>query len=143
VPDEVTLRQHLEAIIASNDARYEQRFKAQETAVAAAFAAQEKAIAAALSAVKEATERLASAFEVRMANTNEWRGTVESRDRLFMPRAEAEAIINSVKSQLDALTLAFREQRSNSSGMNSGWSLAIAVVGFVALLVGIFLRWKP
>ena len=109
----------------------------------AAFAAQEKAIAAALAAVKEATERFAAAFESRMANTNEWRQSVDDKDRLFMPRKEAEAISEALKEKIDTLTLSFREQRSNSSGVSVGWAMAVGVVGLIGIIVSIvsfFLR---
>ena len=130
-------------LIAAADLRYEQRFRAQETAMGAAFAAQEKAIAAALAAVKEATERFAAAFESRMANTNEWRQSVDDKDRLFMPRKEAEAISEALKEKIDTLTLSFREQRSNSSGVSAGWAMAVGVVGLIGIIVSIvsfFLR---
>ncbi len=130
-------------LIAAADLRYEQRFRAQETAMGAAFAAQEKAIAAALAAVKEATERSAAAFESRMANTNEWRQSVDDKDRLFMPRKEAEAISEALKEKVDAMTVSFREQRSNSSGVSAGWAMAVGVVGLIGIIVSIvsfFLR---
>jgi glutamine phosphoribosylpyrophosphate amidotransferase len=130
-------------LIAAADLRYEQRFRAQETAMGAAFAAQEKAIAAALAAVKEATERFAAAFESRMANTNEWRQSVDDKDRLFMPRKEAEAITEALKEKVDTMTVSFREQRSNSSGVSAGWAMAVGVVGLIGIIVSIvsfFLR---
>ena len=129
-------------LIAAADLRYEQRFRAQETATAA-FVAQEKAIAAALAAVKEATERSAAAFESRMANTNEWRQSVDDKDRLFMPRKEAEAISEALKEKVETMTVSFREQRSNSSGVSVGWAMAVGVVGLIGIIVSVvsfFLR---
>lgn len=128
---------HLREMIAESDRRYEQRFRAQETAIASALLAQEKAVAAALTAVKEATDRFAEAFETRMANTNEWRQTVENKDRTLMPRSEAEAVANGIKEKLETLSLSFREQRANGSGMASGWSMAIAAVGLITFVMGL------
>ena len=145
-----TLRDHFLTLIGANDRRYGDEAKSIRDLIAAAdlryeqrFRAQETAVITALAAVKEATERFAAAFESRMANTNEWRQSVDDKDRLFMPRKEAEAISEALKEKIDTLTLSFREQRSNSSGVSAGWAMAVGVVGLIGIIVSVvsfFLR---
>jgi hypothetical protein len=144
------LRDHFLALIGANDRRYGDEAGSIRDLIAAAdlryeqrFLAQEKALGIALAAVKDATERSAAAFESRMANTNEWRQSVDDRDRLFMPRQEAEAITEALKEKVDTMTVSFREQRSNSSGVSAGRAMAVAVVGLIGIVVSIvsfFLR---
>jgi len=88
------------ALLEETDKRYEQRFKAQETATDKAFIAQEKAIQAALTAAKEAVIKAETAVEKRFDNTNEWRSTMQDRDRNQMPRVEIEQRIEALASSI-------------------------------------------
>ena len=79
------------------------RFDAQEKAVAAALAAQERAVAAALAAAKEAVSKAESATERRFENSNEWRNTVETLQRTYMPRTESMHMHTATGEKIDAL----------------------------------------
>jgi hypothetical protein len=54
-----------------------------------------------------------------------------------MPRKEAEAITEALKEKVDTMTVSFREQRSNSSGVSAGWAMAVGVVGLIGIIVSI------
>jgi len=79
------------------------RFGAQEKAVAAALAAQEKAVAAALAAAKEAVTKAETATERRFENSNEWRNTVETLQRTYMPRTESTQSNAALTEKIEAL----------------------------------------
>jgi hypothetical protein len=79
------------------------RFETQDRAVAAALAAQEKAVAAALAAAKEAVTKAENATERRFENSNEWRNTVETLQRTYMPRTEAVQVSSSMTEKIEAL----------------------------------------
>jgi hypothetical protein len=124
-------------LIVAADLRYEQRFRAQETSRTELASLQDKAVAAALAAAKEAVNKAETAIERRLENTNEWRETFSDRDRMLMPRGEAEVALAGLREKIDALTISHREHKSNEAGTAAGWSKAIGVVGLVALIVSI------
>lgn len=90
--DQIALREYVDV-----------RFSAQEQAVAAALAAQEKAVAAALAAAKEAVIKAENATERRFENSNEWRNTVETLQRTYMPRTESVQAIASLTEKIESL----------------------------------------
>jgi hypothetical protein len=53
------------------------------------FDAQQEAVHAALTSAKEAVVKAEMATERRFENSNEWRNTVETLQRTYMPRTEA------------------------------------------------------
>jgi hypothetical protein len=99
-----TLAAHLISVVSSLlseiDKRYEQRFKAQETAVDKAFIAQEKSIQVALSSAEKAVTKAEIAVEKRFDNTNEWRAAMQDRDRNQMPRVEIEQRLDSLANSI-------------------------------------------
>jgi len=114
-----TLKEHLSAVIASNDRRYTERFDAQESA---SKYAQEKA--------------------------NEFRGSLDDVGKRQMPRVEAEQLIRSttdrwsaqlgsVNEKVDALQARMDRNDGRSGGINAGWLILVAAVGLVATVIGI------
>jgi hypothetical protein len=141
----VAIRELIEAA----DKRYEQRFKAEESASIAMLAAQERAILAAVANVKEDAQKTASAIEKRLENTNEWRESFSDRDRLLMPRKEAELAISAVSAQISQMMESLREQRvaaaltstardSKATGIHDGWGYAAGIIGLVLTVMSIF-----
>jgi len=90
--DDIRLREYVDV-----------RFDAAAQAVAAALAAQEKAVAAALAAAKEAVIKAETATERRFENSNEWRSTVETLQRTYMPRTESIQMHGATTEKIDAL----------------------------------------
>lgn len=67
----------------------------------AALAAAEKAVAAALSAADRAVLKAEMATEKRFENSNEWRNTVETLQRTYMPRTEFEQTVRTFSDKQD------------------------------------------
>lgn len=114
------------------------RFEAQEKAVAAALAAQEKAVAAALTAADRAVLKAETATEKRFENSNEWRATVETLQRTYMPRTEFEQVMKGQTEKIDALTTRINARDDRGKGMGEVVSTIISVVALAAALVAIF-----
>lgn len=108
-----TLKEHLEALIASNDKRYQQRFDAQESANAYA---QEK--------------------------SNEFRGALDDIGKHQMPRTEAEALIKSVEGKIDAIASRLDRTEGRSGGLDAGWKILIGAIALAASLVTIVVLLK-
>jgi chromosome segregation ATPase len=116
-----TLKEHLDALIGTNDRRYEQRFAAQDQAVTAALAAQEKAVAAALAAQEKATaaafasseraidkaENAQTEYNVR---SNEFRGQLDDQAKLLLPRSEFDRSLADVVGKVEQLRSSFDER---------------------------------
>jgi hypothetical protein len=67
------------------------------------FEAQGKAVDAALAAAKEAVIKAETSTEKRFENSNEWRNTVESLQRTYMPRTESEQQARTNAEKIEAL----------------------------------------
>ncbi len=92
-------------IEAERDKRLDERFRAQETALAAALAERDRGLTAALTAAKEAVAKAEAANEKRFESANEWRGQSADRERSqqeqmgafaasLLPRETFEAFLN-------------------------------------------------
>jgi phage-related tail protein len=113
------------------------RFEAQDKAVAAALAAQEKAVTAALAAADRAVSKAEMASERRFESMNEFRGALADSARLLMPRAEAEQTFRAMAEKIDDVTKQVKARDDRSRGLGQGWAILIAAVGVVATIVGL------
>jgi hypothetical protein len=113
------LKEHLETLMRERDIRYEQRFNAQEAATAE---------------VKSTTDQ-------RFAAVNEFRGAMSDRDRLFMPRAEAEQRINQTDAKVTAMEERVNLAVGRSTGVNTSWGVAAGLVGLVLTAAAIMIRF--
>lgn len=126
---------HLKELLNAADKRYEQRFNAQETAVAAGLNAQEKAIAAALSAAKEAVTKAEIAAEKRLDSVNEFRGQLRDQQATFISKAEAEQRLLALSEKLNSLQQRVDKNEGKNSGFSEGWGY---VIGAIGLALGVF-----
>lgn len=142
-----TLYVHLTALIASNDARYLERFISMDARFHAALEANRQA----LYITAESAEKW------RMA-ANEWRGAMDDRERGLMPRSLAEQHYNTLNDKIgDLLTRiegtieplrkdiqTIREQQSQQRGSATTaaaiFAGAIAVLGLIITVV--FKLWN-
>lgn len=96
------LREYFERLLAEKDRQYAQRFEAQEKAVvtaqesaraevAAALAAQKELASVVTAAQKELAAALAAFMQEWKLGANEWRGSMNDRERIF---ATKEALAN-------------------------------------------------
>ena len=118
------VRDHLIAIIAAADKRYEDKFAASDKAVLSALAAQEKAVNAALAAAEKAVAVAERNAEEWRKGANEWRGSMMDRESKFAMRSD----YTSLKERMD-------RSEGGSKGMKDlwGWVIAAITVG-VALI---------
>jgi chromosome segregation ATPase len=134
----VSLRDHILARLEEMNLRYDDRFEAQE-----------KAVASALAAAKEAVNKAESATERRLEGLNELRKVVQDISSLQMPRAEAEQRIQQLVEKVDELKrdsarrggrdtehLEVRAQSNWSTGLlvTAGLSLLAAAIAIVIAL---------
>lgn len=109
--------EHLKALLAEMDLRYQQRFDAQTTAINAALLAAEKAVTKAEIAADKRFELL---NELRMGVAT--KSDYEAQEKL----------IAALSSRLD-------KQEGKSIGLSSGWGYLIGAIGLVSGLIGIFI----
>jgi hypothetical protein len=84
---------------------------------------------------QEAVKVLASNFESRMANTNEWRGAVDDQQKNLANKQDTER-------RLKALEDAQLANASKSIGVGQLWATAAAVVVAVAAIMAIIFNFK-
>jgi hypothetical protein len=143
----IPLQEHLEKIEAERerlhtlldadrDLRYQQRFAAQNEAVAAAMAAAEKAIAAALTAAEKAVIKAETATERRFESVNEFRQTLQDVSNLQIPRAEYSAGQANLLEKIEGLSQSRDRSQGRSSGISASVSVVIAALAILATLAG-------
>lgn len=106
------------------------RFKAVDQR----FEAQKEAVVNALSAAKEAVIKAEGATERRFENSNEWRNTVETLQRTYMPRTESEQQIKSLAEKVEANTARLNSKDDRGRGMGETWALLGAVIAVLVSL---------
>lgn len=123
------------------DRRYDDRFRSQETAVAAALAAQEKLTNSAFAASKEAILKAEASQTGVNERSNEFRGQLADQAATLMPRKESEAALGSARDVFDREIKLVRgdisilsDARSESVGAKWAMGLGISIAGlFIAL----------
>lgn len=116
------LKEFILDIIERNDIKYEQR-----------FAAQEKAVHSALQSSKEAILKAEASYDKRFEAANEVRAAMIDREKMFMPKSEAELRLKAVEDFL-------LKVQSQGVGVRSGWSWAVAIVMFAIAVISFLLR---
>ncbi len=142
--DGVSLREFLERVMDERDRRYEDRFKAQETAVSSALAAQKELTSAAFAASEKAIVKAEAAQTSYNERSNEFRGQLDDQAKTLIPRTEADARFFSFEEKLSTLrgdVSGLRESRSDATGrragISTGWAVLLGAAGFIATLISI------
>jgi len=120
--DEVSLREHIETLLAEKDLRYQQRFDANGAAISAALLAAEKAVTKA----EAATER-------RFEAVNEFRGTLSDQAKAFVQRVE----LDPISQRLADLASRVDRMEGKSTGSAASWSVIVAAIGAAGVIVAI------
>jgi hypothetical protein len=128
----VPVREFIERVMDERDRLYDTRFAASKTAVDAALAAQEKATNAAFLASEKAITKADVNAEKWRENANEWRASMLDREIKFASKAEMEAELKAIRSEISGL----RESRAQSAGHTGG---ATALWGYVVGACGLLL----
>ena len=90
--EEIGLREHLLAVMAEKDKRYDQRFEDSK-----------EAISAALAASKEAVVKAELATEKRFDSVNEFRGALSDAQTRYITKTEAIALVTVISLVIGAI----------------------------------------
>lgn len=123
------VRDHVAAIIAANDKRYEDKFAASDKAVLSALAAQEKAVNAALAAAEKAVAVAERNAEEWRKGANEWRGSMTDREQNFAKKPE-----------LDALKERIDRSEGSSKGRSDVWGWIVGGISVGLLIINFFTK---
>jgi len=140
MPKDRIARERLRGLVVlmeERNLRNMERFEAQEKANALALAGADKATQIALDAARDAVATAAVANEKRFEIQNEWRGQMGDQSRLYMPRAETEALLHTVNGVLSELKKAADTNSGRGAGMGALWGWIIGALG-VGLVVAKF-----
>jgi hypothetical protein len=161
-PSNVSIREHIEVLIAANDLRYKERFESQQKAAEIAFNAQatamqtaflasksavdqamasaEKAVAAALAAADRAVTKSEDAANARFASINEFRGTLSDQQRTLMPRAEAELLFKTLSDKIELLTVEQKRMEGSKNGVILTISIIVALISSIVAIMLAFMH---
>jgi hypothetical protein len=152
------LNTYLSRVIDERDRSYQQRWEAQEKAVADAlsaaekavttalisqekavanaFNAQEKAVASALSAAERAVAKAEASSEKRFDNLNE---KIELSNTIL---DKFESNTKSLVGRIDDLR-AYKDSNSGkANGLNTGWAYLLGLVSLIGIIGTFILRFK-
>ena len=109
------------------------------------FDAQEKAVAAALAAAKEAVAKAESAAEKRFDSVNEFRATLKDQQGTLAPRAEVDVRIKGVEAKVADLEARIVQIVSRAEGSSQLWQAITVILGLAmtSILVFVALRKRP
>jgi ribosomal protein L12E/L44/L45/RPP1/RPP2 len=133
-----TAMTHLLALVNGLEQRTEDRFEASKDAVTAAIAAADRAV-----------QKAESAAEKRFESVNEFRSTLADQQRNLMLRAEAVALVDSIKDKVSSLEKQLDQQRDERRGERTGmqnlWGYAVGVIGMLLAAGALITRFtgKP
>lgn len=111
----VSVLEHVLALLAERDRRYQQRFDDQTTAINAA-----------LQAAKEAVAKAEHAAEKRFELLNELRDGVATAEQLDA----LEKLVSDLAARLDRI-------EGRSTGLNAGWGYLVGAAGVAAAVIAI------
>jgi vacuolar-type H+-ATPase subunit E/Vma4 len=106
------------------------------------FEAQERAVAAALAAEKEAVTKAESAAEKRFDSVNEFRGQLKDQTATFVPRAEMVALLKGVDEKTRDNEDKINRLIARSEGANWLWSVIAGVAGLTIGIAGAFIALR-
>ena len=134
----VAVLDHILALLAEMDLRYQQRFDAQNTALDAARLAAKEGVTTALTAAEKAVNKAEIAAEKRFESVNEFRAQLTDQAATFLQRNEYETAHQSVVEKIADLSARLDRTEGAKTGLDSGWKILIAAA---TLALGIWLAF--
>ena len=129
--DEITVGE-LYAIMNERERSYNQRFDAQEKAVAAALAAAEKAVT-----------KAELAAEKRFDSVNEFRGQLKDQAANFATRNEIDIRFKSIEEKLVAADRGRNRLEGSTEGTRWLWGALITAAGLIIAAIALKIGVKP
>jgi len=125
-PEAVSLRQHITALLAEMNLRFDAAISAQDKAVQIAMIASEKAVV-----------KAEIAAEKRFEAVNEFRGQLADQAATFMPRSEAEQRLNRISEDITALQQATATGGGRAVGVSASWAMMLGLGGLILTIIGV------
>ncbi len=133
------------------DSRLDEREKALNAALKTAEAAsrnsqehfekilieKDNALRAALAAAEKAVQKAEDNAQRWQENANEWRAAMTDKDKLLLTRTEFEGYKTMMTAAMSAERSRADKDEGKGLGLNMGWSILLAVVGALGVLIGI------
>lgn len=124
-------------LLREKDALYTDRDTARQTAVASALKAAQTGVDAAFAASEKAIGKSDQNAEKWRENANEWRQAMMDREIKFAARTETENEFRNLRTELATIVKSQAVSSGKGEGMNTSWSILIAVVVLIATLLTI------
>jgi hypothetical protein len=118
--EDIPLIDHVKALLAQMDLRYQQRFDAQTLAINAA-----------LQAAKEAVTKAETATERRFEGVNEFRKTLADQSSTFLPRPEYNAAHGAITEHIRGLAERMNRADGRSTGHSDSWGYVVGAAGLI------------
>lgn len=139
-----TLKEHLTALINSNDRRYQESFATSKEAVAAALAAQKELTNAAFASSEKAIVKAEEAQRDYNVRSNEFRGQLDDQAQTLMPRTETNVLMQGVNEKvtdhakvIEILSGRITAIESRGDGKSQMWQYVIAAFGIISIIAGL------
>jgi multidrug resistance efflux pump len=114
-------------------------FEARFDALKQEIAAQKDSITIAMAAADRAITKAETAVEKRFENSNEWRNTVETLQRTYMPRAEFEQVSRTLSDKIATNSEALKARDDRGAGSHQTWLMLGLICSIVANVVLVFI----
>jgi multidrug resistance efflux pump len=114
-------------------------FDARLDALKQELTAQKESITIAMAASDRAITKAETSVEKRFENSNEWRNTVETLQRTYMPRSESEQVNRTLSDKINANSEMIKAQIDRGTGSNQVWVTLGLAVSLLANAVLIFI----
>lgn len=120
----VTLKEHIEAVLAAKELRDEQRYTALQTLMATELSAAEKAV-----------HKSETSIERRFEAVNEFRATLSDQAAHFVTRSELEVLRQQWRESTETLAARLDKSEGRSMGITSGWGYLIGAVTLAGTVI--------
>jgi hypothetical protein len=104
-----------------------------------AILSQKESVAIAMIAADRAVTKAETAVEKRFENSNEWRNTVETLQRTYLPRTEFDQATKTLTDKISVNTELMKAREARAEGAGQSWAVIGLIISALANAVGILL----
>jgi len=142
VGDVVPLREHLAALDAEKELRYQQRYEAQQLATAAAFAAAKEALSIKDEADRKALNLAREIQTYKDEQANRLREQINGERGLYATKDDLKASVEKLEVSVTPMISYIASQQGRSSGLDKGWAILIGAVTLAAAIFGMVAMFR-